>query len=99
MKIGFIVRLLSYLRERNPPLQNDNGFLSSSYLKGTHHHCKMKIVCVSSSDLKVHGNEWKGLDFYLRFYMSSMQTATNIVFQEGYGVVASEKNILFSATT
>jgi len=31
------------LEGENPPLQNENLFLSSSYLKGTLHHYKMKI--------------------------------------------------------
>ena len=31
------------LEGETPPLQNEDGFLSSSYLKGTLHHYKMKI--------------------------------------------------------
>ena len=36
----FIMRLLE---GEIPPLQNEDRFLSSSYLKGTLHHYKMKI--------------------------------------------------------
>ena len=47
-RLVFIMRLLE---GEIPPLQNEDWFLSSSYLKGTLHHYKMKMVfiCFSSS--------------------------------------------------
>ena len=59
-----------------PPLQNEDWFLSSSYLKGTLHHYKMKIcfyMFLSSGYLK--GTRPKGnfpcYKMRLGFYMLS----------------------------